>query len=162
MVNTKNITDAASPAGGVLIAEMALSKPAPSLAALDLADGLSVYAEAAGRSVLGRHQAYLADLIRRKPARAVPTAKRLPPLHGHISHVVVVRAEEQMVRVHAGAIIATVEHLKAGRDHASMSRPRQPVGQDPASGPTYTTIGLLGNERTSPQPASAIWFRHRV
>ena len=78
--------------------------------------------------------------------------KRASPLPAHVSHVVLVRPEEQMVGVHARRVVAAVANVVAGRDRAAMNFPSHPAcspefsvdgdhGRAPAPGrcPAYPT-----------------------
>lgn len=45
------------------------------------------------------------------PKHAVASAFGLTPFGGHIAHVVGLIADEEMVRVHAQSIVATVQNM---------------------------------------------------
>lgn len=47
----------------------------------------------------------------------------IAPFCVHVAHVVEVGAQKEMVGVHAGRIVATVQDAQAGRDRTSVQRP---------------------------------------
>lgn len=90
-------------------------------------------------------------LAARKPLR-VRLWQRAPLRRG-VAHVVLVCPEEEVVRPHAGRVVAPVAHEQAGRDRSDLKRVHDAVGVDDAPVNAHRPV-TVSRARARPVPAA--------
>src|SRR6185312_12830209 len=100
-------------------------------------------------------------LAPRKGARRRIWLPLHPTLVRCVTHIIVSCSKEQMIGIHARAIIATMTHLHLIGDFPSVEQPCRPVSAalDCARSHLKQPIPRFGHNPTFPEPTSTIGFR---